>query len=139
MKRLSGLLVLIMLVCSQGQAGECIFNIGAWEHARIAQNFTAKEFRCPCCGVSKVNGKLLYALELLRIELGCKKIHINSGYRCPSHNRKVGGAKRSKHMYGLAADVHVDGVSQNKVAKAAKRCGFTYIKTYRSWVHVDVR
>ena len=34
-----------------------------------------------------------------------KPIYINSGYRCPELNRKVGGAKRSYHLQGRAADL----------------------------------
>ena len=32
-------------------------------------------------------------------------IHVNSGYRCPELNRLVGGAARSYHLRGMAADI----------------------------------
>lgn len=32
-------------------------------------------------------------------------IHVNSGYRCPELNRRVGGALRSYHLQGRAADL----------------------------------
>lgn len=32
-------------------------------------------------------------------------IAINSWYRTPKHNREVGGAKFSKHMFGIATDI----------------------------------
>ena len=31
---------------------------------------------------------------------------INSGYRTPEHNRKVGRNKSSSHLRGLACDIH---------------------------------
>ncbi len=32
-------------------------------------------------------------------------LHVNSGFRCPALNGVVGGAPKSRHMLGLAADV----------------------------------
>jgi hypothetical protein len=32
-------------------------------------------------------------------------LHVNSGFRCPALNQVVGGAPKSRHMLGLAADV----------------------------------
>lgn len=32
-------------------------------------------------------------------------IYVNSGYRCPKLNRRVGGALRSYHLQGRAADL----------------------------------
>ena len=32
-------------------------------------------------------------------------IYINSGYRCPELNKKVGGAPNSYHLRGMAADI----------------------------------
>ncbi len=35
-----------------------------------------------------------------------KPIYINSGYRCPELNQRVGGAKHSYHLQGRAADLN---------------------------------
>jgi uncharacterized protein YcbK (DUF882 family) len=43
-------------------------------------------------------------LNFIRKELG-KPIFVNSAYRTPSVNKQVGGAKRSLHMQGRAADI----------------------------------
>ena len=43
-------------------------------------------------------------LDPARERLG-KPITVNSGYRCPLHNSKVGGVANSQHMRGEAADV----------------------------------
>jgi uncharacterized protein YcbK (DUF882 family) len=36
---------------------------------------------------------------------------INSGYRCYELNKAIGGAKRSQHILGEAADIEIVGVS----------------------------
>lgn len=43
-------------------------------------------------------------------------IVINSGYRSPAHNKRVGGSPRSQHMQGRAADIVVRGFSPSRVA-----------------------
>ena len=43
-------------------------------------------------------------LDPARERLG-KPITVNSGFRCPLHNSKVGGVANSQHMRGEAADV----------------------------------
>ena len=48
---------------------------------------------------------LAKGLELVRAALGGRAIHVNSGYRCAALNIAIGGAKKSKHMDGLAADI----------------------------------
>lgn len=44
------------------------------------------------------------ALEGVRMMLGDRPIHIDSGYRCPALNALVGGAPDSAHLQGWAAD-----------------------------------
>ncbi len=39
-------------------------------------------------------------------------IIINSGYRSPQLNRKIGGAPNSNHLTGCAADIRVSGMEQ---------------------------
>ena len=39
-------------------------------------------------------------------------IRINSGYRSPQLNRKIGGAATSNHLTGCAADIRVSGMEQ---------------------------
>lgn len=75
-------------------------------------SFKKSEFKCPC---GKCNGygdgiasSLVKTLQDLRNKYG-KAITITSGYRCPTHNKKVGGTTNSKHTQGLAADFYMDG------------------------------
>ena len=39
-------------------------------------------------------------------------IRINSGYRSPQLNRKIGGAANSNHLTGCACDIKVSGMEQ---------------------------
>ena len=48
---------------------------------------------------------LAQGLELVRGAVGGRALLVNSGYRSPALNREIGGAEKSKHMYGLAADI----------------------------------
>ena len=50
-------------------------------------------------------------LEALRVR-ACTPILINSGYRSPQLNRKVGGAPTSNHLTGCAVDIRVYGKEQ---------------------------
>ncbi len=50
-------------------------------------------------------------LEVLR-ERVRHSIIINSGYRSPQLNRKVGGAPTSNHLTGCAADIRTNGMEQ---------------------------
>jgi hypothetical protein len=104
----------------------------------VSKHFDSKEFACKCCGRTKINIELIIALEKLR-ELVGRPIIITSGYRCPKHNKEVGGVEHSQHTLGNAVDIKVKGVPPSEVAKLAKQCGFTWTKVYATWTHCDVR
>ena len=104
----------------------------------LSAHFKSQEFACHHCGHLLVSDRLLSKLEALRAKLNAP-IQITSGYRCPAHNTDVGGARKSQHILGRAADIKVKGYTPAQVALAAKELGFAFVKTYPSWVHVDVR
>ena len=72
--------------------------------------YKEKEFVCRCCGelppFARANLEALVneVLDPLREAYG-KPIVVNSGYRCPKHNKEVGGVNGSQHMKGEAADI----------------------------------
>jgi uncharacterized protein YcbK (DUF882 family) len=107
---------------------------------KVSENFKLSEFQCKCgCQTVKLHSELLRRLQAIRTETG-RPVVINSGYRCPAHNRTVGGASGSQHLHGKAADIVIKGLS---IAEQRKICekhfadgGIGYAATY---THVDVR
>ena len=51
-------------------------------------------------------------LEKVRIHFG-RPVIVNSGYRGPKLNKAIGGAKKSQHLTGQAADIEVPGVDNS--------------------------
>ena len=71
------------------------------------QYFRAEEFVCPCCNQVKIDSELILKLEDLR-HLFDRPIKITSAYRCPKHNKAIGGVKNSEHIFGEAVDIYID-------------------------------
>lgn len=106
-----------------------------------AKNFKISEFASKDGGGLPKGGMdstLITKLEQLRYNLGGKALVINSGYRTPSHNKAVGGASKSQHLYGKAADIVVRGVKPSAVYKAADKL-FNGVGKYNTFTHVDTR
>ncbi|MDY0324840.1 MAG: D-Ala-D-Ala carboxypeptidase family metallohydrolase [Candidatus Cloacimonadaceae bacterium] len=112
----------------------------------LSKNFSRSEFACKgtnCCGHSApIQPELISALQALRDQLNLP-LSITSGFRCNRHNESVGGAARSFHTLGMAADVACpDGLTAEDLARAAETIpAFQQggIGIYPSWVHLDVR
>lgn len=83
-------------------------------------------------------------LQVLRDEVK-KPIKITSGYRPAQHNAKIGGATKSRHITGQAADFKIEGYTPKQVAAviekliAEGRMKNGGIGTYSTWTHYDVR
>jgi uncharacterized protein YcbK (DUF882 family) len=70
-----------------------------------------------------------------------RKVVVTSGYRSPSYNRRVRGAKRSQHMFCAAADIQVAGVTKWEIASYVRTLpGRGGVGTYchTESVHVDI-
>lgn len=107
---------------------------------RISKHFLEKEFACPCCKQVVVDVRLVEALEKLRVACGNKPIIVSSGYRCNKHNKAIGGAPRSYHLKGMAADVMINGMTGKEIAHRAQTIQeFNGIGIGSIWAHVDVR
>ena len=108
---------------------------------QISDNFSSSEFNCHgngCCSTTQIDDKLVQYLQQIRNHFG-KAVRINSGYRCATHNARVGGSSKSNHMDGEAADIRVDGISPIEVARYAEYIGMLGIGVYGSFTHVDTR
>lgn len=101
---------------------------------RLSPHFKLSEFQCLCCKRVKLDSRLIPVLENARAYVGLPVI-ITSGYRCPEHNRMVGGAPDSDHLYGWAADIVVDGVEPERLAQVV---GY-YLKDGRIFIYSDKR
>lgn len=64
--------------------------------------FSKEDLECHCgCGREYVSRDLTDFLDDLQEEIGTP-LELSCAYRCPEHNREVGGVPNSTHVQGLA-------------------------------------
>lgn len=116
---------------------------------KLTKNFNREEFDCrdgtkvPLSLFSNVQ-ELAQNLQVLRDDIG-EPVRVNSGYRTPAYNKKIGGASKSQHTLAKAADITAKSFTPRQLAariekliKAGKmRQGG--IGIYPGFVHYDVR
>jgi hypothetical protein len=106
---------------------------------QLSKNFRLDEFKCKCgkCDPILVDEALVDWLQKIRDHFG-RSVNINSGYRCAKHNAdpKVGGSATSHHVKGMAADIRVEGIIPEEVAKYAESIGIKRIGLYDTFVHI---
>jgi uncharacterized protein YcbK (DUF882 family) len=110
-------------------------------NVRLSQNFRVKEFACTDGSDPVfVADELVEVLQKIRSHFG-KAVKITSAYRTPTKNKAVGGETYSQHLYGMAADIKVSGVSPKKVAEYAEKLmpKSGGIGIYSTFTHIDVR
>lgn len=118
---------------------------------KITTHFDSKEFDCrdgTPYPVARRRTHLLFlcaTLEEIRAALGVP-IKVLSGYRTPNYNRRVGGARNSRHVQADAADIVAKGYSAEQVHarildlyRAGKLPRLGGLGLYPGFVHVDVR
>lgn len=109
----------------------------------LSKHFSRSEIACKCCGRIGSHpehlAKLLALLEKIREHIG-KPVHLTCAYRCPAHNKAVGGVPKSYHTQDMAADIWVEGMAVDELADAARACGAGGLGRYygAQFVHVDV-
>lgn len=110
----------------------------------VSPHFSRREFDSHDGHRANPDAMLLAKLERLREICGNRPLQIVSGYRSVAHNKAVGGAKRSQHLYNRAADIP-PGYATPQQAIAAGFTGIgiaTVLKggRFSQWAtHVDVR
>lgn len=116
----------------------------------LTKNFSLREFACkdgtavPKQYVGNCT-ELAQNLQAMRDHIKVPVRVTGSGYRTPSHNKKVKGAKNSQHLYAKAADINADGytpielaaVIETLIAAGIMKQGG--IGLYKNFVHYDIR
>jgi uncharacterized protein YcbK (DUF882 family) len=95
--------------------------------------------------VHKIDRRLIDLIDHIQDHFGADTVEIISGYRSPEFNKDLkesgrGVASESLHMKGMAADIHIDEVSEEAVWKYVKSLGAGGAGFYPCYdfVHVDV-
>ena len=109
-----------------------------------SDNFMWREFYCPLLKSVPVSDLTLHhigKLEELRVRFD-GPLRVNSGYRSPEHNNRVGGAPNSMHLE-FASDltpVRSANMDQlDRLAELAEAVGFSGIGRYNTFLPLDCR
>lgn len=117
---------------------------------KLTEHFTLNEFtRSTTASRLKIDNRVpdelianiqltAIKLELVRIALG-KPIVINSGYRCPALNARVGGVSTSAHTKGLAVDFCCSYGTPKQICQRLIDAGVQFdklIQEHNQWVHI---
>lgn len=106
--------------------------------ARLSVYFRLIEFACrDGSDLVLVHPRLVMLLDQVRIRFRAP-VTITSAFRTRTHNRTIGGATHSRHLYGLAADIQVRGVHPDKVARFAEILNPGGLGRYNTFTHLDV-
>ena len=113
---------------------------------RLSSHFMLREF----LNLKKYPGNVPTMQAVANLSYGCHQlleparflvgpIIVNSGYRCEEVNRKVGGAARSQHLYGQAADIRPMNPGQfQELVEFLKNWEYTdQLLTGSTWLHVS--
>jgi len=107
---------------------------------QISKNFWSTEMDCKCkdpeCKWTIIETEHIKKLQTKRNKWR-KSIEITSGYRCESHNKRVGGVTNSAHRRGEATDIKVKGMAPDAVADDCEN--FKGLGRYDSFTHIDSR
>lgn len=124
------------------------------DQTKITAHFKASEFDCKCGKKHNtiIDTDLVKLLEELRTKLNAKSGNPYSGYRCPTHDKRVGGSGSGPHTDGLGVDIYFIGqdgkrIPSSKVALALEDMGHKYGIGYRCGgskdstgnIHIDVK
>ena len=118
-----------------------VYSLAKEGSINVAKNFKVSEFKCSDgTDTILIHPDLPVLLQKIRDHFG-KPVIINSAYRTEQKNKSVNGAKFSQHKYGVACDIHINGVTPLEVAKYAETLMTNSggIGLYKTFTHVDVR
>ena len=92
----------------------------------LSEHFNHQDFFCRCeaCKGSKeveykIHLGLVGALEMLWVRIN-RPIKVKNSFRCEAENEKLGGGRKSFHIYWKAAHIYVDGLKPQELFKTAR-------------------
>lgn len=109
----------------------------------LTAHFSSHEFVCRDGSAHAIDCRLLAMLEAARCRFG--PISITSGYRSASYNQRVGGARDSYHVKGMAADIKCAHASDDDLYRwldemfPISGLGIYIRDGDAGWVHLDCR
>ena len=123
-------------------------NISKSNRMKLTNNFWLKEFNCN--DGTQMPLSVFYRLQKVAIQLQVLRdylsssITVNSGYRSPEYNKRIGGVANSQHILGNAADITVKGYTPKNVYLAIEHLinkGEMLqggLGLYNNFVHYDI-
>lgn len=124
------------------------------DKTKLTEHFGVWEWKCKC-GKNheiKIDDKLPKLLETLRTKLNASRGDNYSGYRCPTHDKNVGGRGTGSHTLGYAVDIIFydqkgKPIPSSKVALLLEDMNHQYGVAYRCGgskdssgrIHIDTR
>lgn len=103
---------------------------------KLTKDFTVEEVQCKCGCLGVPTPAFMQRLQQLRDAYG-KSMKVTSGFRCKTHNKKIGGAAKSKHVEGIAVDVQVE--DRWELVKHMFALKFHGVGIASSFIHIDDR
>ena len=116
---------------------------------KLTNNFNKSEFECNCgC---EMPSEVFLQIQKLASQLQCIRdfirfpINITNAYRCPAHNKEVGGVSNSQHVLGKASDIQVSDSSPEaiyQVIDTLAEYGHVLqggLGLYNTFTHYDIR
>ena len=112
----------------------------------LVDHFSPFEFKCECGGKyctgypTYMNERTLKFMEAIRVYYN-KPVHVTSGLRCVTYNRKTSGAvNNSPHISGRAVDYYISGITDTlpqrkkhiKMIRRMKNHDYSYCNGYDS-------
>jgi uncharacterized protein YcbK (DUF882 family) len=104
---------------------------------RVSADFLLGEFACNDGSEALLlHPRLVELCQRIRDTFG--PVSVTSGYRSGSWNERIGGAPRSKHLLGCAADLDAHQATPTEVADFAAGLDVGGLGRYNTFTHVDV-
>lgn len=115
-------------------------------------HFESSEFDCHCADCKgkdtglEMDKNFMESLSMARASAQVPfRIQKGCGYRCETHNKKIGGSETSEHCKGLAVDIpYYNEQECLRIIYGLINAGFKRIQIYeyknkkgRGWIHVD--